>query len=436
MLSPRVLRNPSPGPRRLRAYLATPLIRNAYYLILSSTVTSALGLPFWVLAARKYPAADVGRASATVSALLLISGVAQLGLPTVLPRYLPGAARHTLRLVLRTYGGTVALSLVLGVIAAATSAVWSPPLGFLGDDAAWFALFVALAAAMTISNLQDSVMTGLRQARWVPVENAAFSTAKIAAVVALASSQPHKGIVLAWLLPQLAVLVPVNLAIFARFIPRHVSASEGAPLAWEGGQLRRVLLGNFAGGLSSLVITFLMPILVVNIKGAREGAYFFVPWTVSTALRLIAQNMATSMTVEAGFDEAQWRTHLRRAAIGIFRLLVPTVAVLLVLAHPLLSVFGAEYARAGTGALRLLALGTLPHAVSMLGLGLARIRHNGRFIAVVQTTDAATMLVLSAILIPSMGFAGAGVAWLVAQTVAAVMSTTALVRALRSPQVA
>lgn len=420
----------------LRAYLATPLIRNAYYLILSSTVTSALGLPFWALAARRYPAADVGRASATVSALLLISGVAQLGLPTLLPRYLPGAAQHTLRLVGRTYGGTVALSLVLGVTAAATSAAWSPPLGFIGDDATWFALFVVLAAAMTISNLQDSVMTGLRQARWVPVENAAFSIAKIAAVVALASSQPEKGIVLAWLLAQIAVLVPVNLAIFARFIPRRLSESASAPVAWEGGQMRRVLVGNFAGGLSSLVITFLMPILVVNIKGAREGAYFFVPWTVSTALRLIAQNMSTSMTVEAGFDEASWRAHLHRAAIGIFRLLLPTVAILLVAAHPLLSLFGSQYADAGTGALRLLALGTLPHAVSMLGLGLARIRHNGRFIAVVLTADAVTMLALSAILIPSMGFEGAGVAWLAAQSVAAVMSAAALFGALRSPRAA
>jgi O-antigen/teichoic acid export membrane protein len=304
-------------------------------------------------------------------------------------------------------------------------------LRFLGTDPDWFAIFVAMTVAMTVSNLQDSVMTGLREAKWVPLENVAFALAKIGFVVGFAATQPHKGIVLAWLVPLAATLGPVNIAIFARFVPRHSRLAGAGPATWPGAQLRRVMLGNFAGGVSSLVITFLMPILVLNIKGAREGAYFFVPWTISTALRLVAQNVATSMTVEAGFDEEQWPTHLRRAAKAIARLLLPAVLVILVGGHQLLELFGSSYAREGTSALRLLALGTLPHALSMLGLGLARIRHDGRFVALVQTTDAGTMLALSIILIPAMGFAGAGVAWLVAQTLAAALSARALVRGFR-----
>lgn len=417
----------------IREHLSAPLFRNAYFLILSSTLTSALGLPFWALAARNYTAASLGRASAVISALSLISGTAQLGLEAILPRYLPGSGDRTLRFVLRAYGLSAAVALVLGTLAAWTSQWWSPPLSFLGGDASWFLLFVASAVTWTISSLQDSVMTGLHKARWVPVENVSFGLAKIVLVVMLAASYPRAGVVLSWSAPLVLILIPVNAAIFVRFIPRHVRLTAGLPQTWASGDLRRLLIGNFAGDFSSLVIAFYLPILVLNLAGPRQAAYFFVPWTISIGLRYISQNMATSMTVETGYDEAKRRRNLLSASVGTFRLLVPAVIVVLIAGPFILGLFGHGYERAGTSALRLLALGTIPHAVSTLGLGLARVRHDGRFVGIVQVTDACVMLALSALLVPSIGIEGAAVGWIAAQTVAAAMSGRLLWRAVRGP---
>ncbi len=421
------------GLAAFRRHVSAPLFRNAYFLILSSTLSSALGLPFWALAARNYTAADVGRASAILSALALISGVAQLGMTSVLPRYLPSSGSRTRRFVLATYGVTVLLALALGALAAATSSLWSPPLRFLATDDQWFALCVGMTAIWTISALQDAVMTGLREARWVPVENVTMGVAKIALVVAFATSHPRAGIVLALLVPMVVLLVPVNAAIFGRFIPAHERATGSSAPSWRVQDIRRLIVGNFAGDTASLVIAFFLPILVVDLAGPRQGAYFYIPWTISIGLRFIAQNMAISMTVETAFDETKRREHLRKVLTGTFRLLLPAVVVVLLAGPYVLDLFGHRYAQAGTTTLRLLAIATIPHAVSMLGLGLARVRHDGRFVGAVQVTDAVVMLAVSAALIPSIGIAGAGIGWLAAQSVAAALCAPGLWRAYHAP---
>jgi hypothetical protein len=68
----------------------------------------------------------------------------------------------------------------------------------------------------------------------------------------------------------------------------------------------------------------------------------------------------------------------------------------------------------------------------MLGLGLARIHHNGRFVGLVQAADATVMLVASALLIPRIGIAGAGIGWLVAQSVAGALCAPTLWRGFTS----
>ena len=54
---------------RLAAHLQAPLYRNGYALVFSSAATSALGLVYWMLAARYYPTEVIGLNAALLSAL-------------------------------------------------------------------------------------------------------------------------------------------------------------------------------------------------------------------------------------------------------------------------------------------------------------------------------------------------------------------------------
>jgi len=411
---------------RIREHLSVPLFGNAYLLITSSAVMTALGLPFWALAARQYTPETVGLTATVVSAMMLVSGVSQLGMSSVLPRYLPGAQARTRRLIAMSYLGTGAVSIVAASLAASTSGTWSPPVRFLGENAAWFALFVGATLAWTLFSLQDSVVIGMRRARWVLAENAIYALAKLGLVVLLAGSYPHAGVFLAWTVPAIILVVPVNLVIFLRFVPHHEKNEIALERQWHGREMRRLIVGNYAGSLVGLVGTFILPILVANHLGARETAYFFVPWALTLGLGVVATSMTTSMVVEAAFAGSRLREYSRTVLGGMARLVLPVALAVVVLAPDLLGLFGPEYARQGTWVLRLLALGMLPNAVATLGLSVARIRHDGRLVAAVQCTVAAVAIGLTIILLPHIGIEGAGIAWLTSQVVAALMTTPTL----------
>jgi O-antigen/teichoic acid export membrane protein len=73
----------------LAAHVANPLYRTGYALTLSSGLTSVLGLAYWLLAARFYPAEVVGMNSAAIAAMTFLSGLAGLSLDGAYVRFVP-----------------------------------------------------------------------------------------------------------------------------------------------------------------------------------------------------------------------------------------------------------------------------------------------------------------------------------------------------------
>src|SRR3954463_13255604 len=97
---------------QLMAHLRTPLYRNGYALILSTGITSALGLLYWAVAAKFYQTENVGLNSAVISTMIFLSGISQINLQETMVRYLPVAGHRTPRMVIYTYLIVLALSVV------------------------------------------------------------------------------------------------------------------------------------------------------------------------------------------------------------------------------------------------------------------------------------------------------------------------------------
>src|SRR5512139_3328907 len=89
---------------RLIDHLRTPLYRNGYALVFSSTATSVLGVVYWVLAARYYTTEAIGLNSAALSTMMFLASLAQLNLMNALNRFVPSAGAATARLVISAYG--------------------------------------------------------------------------------------------------------------------------------------------------------------------------------------------------------------------------------------------------------------------------------------------------------------------------------------------
>jgi O-antigen/teichoic acid export membrane protein len=418
------------GRARLREHLSDPLYRTGYYLILGTGVTSLLGVGFWALAAHSYSARVVGLNAAAISAMTLVAEACTLGLSAVLVRYLPVAGGSTRRLVSRSYALTVSLALVFGLLAALSTGVWSPKLDFLGGGG-WLIGFVLATAATTIFTLQDSVLTGLRAAKWIPLENSLYAVAKLLLLAVLASTLTGSGPFVAWTAPLAFAVVIVNYLVFKRLIPSV--SGEGS---LDRGKLLSMATGNYAGKLFTLAGNLYMPILAANRVSAADAAYFFVPWMVSLAIELIALNVMTSLTVEAATDLDHLRELSRRALGQTMRLVIPVAALAAIVAPWALLIFGKEYADEGASLLRLLALGMVPNAIVTLGISVARIEHRGRVVVAVQGAHCIAVLALSALLLPSLGIDAVGYVWTASQTVLALVLCATLLRPLLFAQAA
>ncbi|HEU5098940.1 MAG TPA: oligosaccharide flippase family protein [Roseiflexaceae bacterium] len=406
---------------RLLAHLRTPLYQNGYALLLSGAATSGLGLVYWVLAARYYSPETLGVNSAALSAMLFLSGISQLSLNGVLVRFTPVAGRATKWLVIYSYLISLSAALVASCGFILGIEIWSPTLRFLNTNRLLLVLFVLATMVWCIFALQDSVMTGLRQAMWVPIENTLFSIAKIGLLIAFANVLQHYGIFASWTIPVALSLVPINLLIFRRLIPKHVEETPVEPSPHMRRQIIRFVGGNYLGTLFFLTSTTLLPIMVADQAGPRANAYFYQPWMITSALQLVAVNMTTSLTVEATRDRSKLSTYCFHVFMHTLRLLVPLVLVILLGAPYILQIFGRDYAAEGAGLMRLLALATIPNSVVLIYLSAVRVQNHIGRVVLVQGALCVLALGLSYLLLQRFHIVGIGLAWLMSQTVVAVV---------------
>jgi O-antigen/teichoic acid export membrane protein len=409
------------GRRPLRARRGEPLLRNGHLLFTSSILTSVFGAGYWALVTRLYPADTVGRNYAAISAMLLLAGVGQLNLSSVLVRFVPVAGARTGRLVLRAYIASAALTFALAAGFLLLVPKISPGLDFLHGPLVG-AGFAAAAAGYALFVLQDGALTGLRRPQWVVIENAVFAVVKIGAVVLFAVLVKPGGILLSWALALVVAVGVTNTFLFGRAIPRreHENNTLGSGVA--AGRLApttRYIACDYAGSLCWITATSLPPLIVLGRLGGAAAAYFSLAWVIAYTLYLLSLNMGSSLIVESATDPDRLVANCRRVLRHTGALLVGCILVMVALAPLILRVFGADYSAHGTTLLRLLLLSALPNLVVEVAVCACRAQRRMMTVVWVLAALCSLALVLIIVLVPVMGVAGAGAAWLIAQCVVA-----------------
>ncbi len=406
---------------QLIAHLQMPLYRNGYALLLSGIITSGLGMLYWMLATHIYSAEMVGLNSAAISAMMLLSGMSQMSMNSALIRFLGRAGIKSAKLILGCYAVAMILTIVTGFTYGLNVAYWTPALAPYFAGWVPVLLFTFSIGGWTIYALQDSVLAGLRQSVWVPVENIIGAVLKIVLLLALPVVLPVYGIFVAWMIPVALSVPPVNYFIFRYLLPIHLqeTAAQAKPVVWN--LVARYVLGNYMGTLSFLGYSTMLPILVTVRAGASANAYFYIPWMLATGLMLIGLNLTTSLTVEGAHDERKLSLYCFQVLRQSLLLVTPLVSLLWLGAPYLLYLFGTDYEREGTTLLRLLALSTVPNTILMLYLSVARVQNNSRGVILSQGALCLFLLGLSYALLPKWGIMGVGWASLISQIAVAIL---------------
>jgi O-antigen/teichoic acid export membrane protein len=404
----------------LVAHVRTPVHRDGYALVLNSGITAVIGLVYWMVAARTYPPHVVGVNAALISAMMFLAGISQLNLSNVLVRFVPDAGRRVRRLVVLAYAASLAVAGAVAAGFAGGLGIWARGLESVTSTSGFRVWFVAATMAWCVFVLQDSVLTGLGRAVWVPVENAVFSTVKLVLLVGLAAAAPVYGIFASWTGALLASLIPVNFIIFSRLVPRAVRSASRETVSVTRRELVRYIVADYAGAVSWLAATTLPPIIVTQTAGAAQNAYFSLGWVIAFPLYFVPASVGSALVVHAVREPDRLREYAHKAFVQGCRILVPAVAALVLAGPFLLRLLGHEYAEESVTVLRLVAFAAIPNVVNVLYVSVARVERRMSRVVVALTSQCVITLGLVVPLLRLYGIGGVGIAWLVGQLAVAV----------------
>lgn len=382
-------------------------------------VTSALGFPFWWIAAHFFATDVVGLAAAAISGMQLLGGIAALGLGALLVREIPRHPGHE-RGLIRSGLIVAGTAGIVGGFAAAylVSFVDEPlaPLSATPWNAAIFALGVSLTSLTIVA---DQSLIGLLRGEIQFIRNFVFAASKLlllAIVGWVIGGGSWAAIYAVW---SIGALLSLILVIGMAIVRLRVPTVTDAPAP----SLRR--LGSSAGGHFALNLALQlpvlgMPLLVTILGGAALNASFYLAWLIAAAASMIP--FALSSTLYAvGSRAPDALPQQMRLTLGLSVAAATVGAIgLAIIGGPLLRILGGGYADAA-GALVILAIASVPMVVKQHFHVLLRIRGQLTRATLICTAGGAVELTGAALGFVSGGLAGLAMGYLAGVAIEAIV---------------
>ena len=398
-------------------------------LIATTGVTSGLGVAFWWLAAHRASLSAVGNGSAAVSAMTLVGTFGMVGLNTAL---IPHLARRS-----RDGDGLLAAGLCAAAVVSAVLAacLWLAALligrGFApylhtGPEAL---VFIGGSALTGAGLVLDEALLGLMGGTPQLWRNCAFAVTKLAALAgftAIWHDQFGTSILTAW-----AAGTALSLAVAAALLRlrgiRLLSRPRWAVLRGIGrSTARNTWLNN-----TLLAPSLVGPMLVTGLLGAEQGGAFYVAYTVLGIAIMLSFHFTTALyaanSADPGGLAVKLRFTLRTCLLGG----VAGVPLVVAGAHPLLHVFGAQYAARATLPLIVMAAAYFGSVLKNHYVAVLRIGGKTNTAAVYATVTCVIRLAAMTAGGLAGGLLGVSVALLVSSTAEGLYAIPALRTALR-----
>ena len=407
------------GLRRLIAeFRHNSLLRNSLYQMSAVVVTSVLGYAYWVIAARLYSAYDVGLGAALISAVTLASLVSNLGLTSTLIYHLPRRANgHDWSLIVNAalLGGT-ATGLVAGAIMLVVLPSLSSQYAPIQDDPVFAFVLLVSVPLWTVGLVLDYAFIAERAAGGMLLRNAVFGFSKFPLIIipVLLASRGSLWIFASWAVAS-AVSILMGAIVLMRLGRAYVPVVRGAL-----GELRRMLgsmTGNHLTTLGGGIGLFILPTFVIIRLSVADNAYFYTTWMLGSLFFMVSSSVGNSLFAEGSHAAEELTQNVIRSIRIIAVLLAPAMLVYFVGGRYLLGVLGPEYPAHGLGLLLVLTAGAIPDAITNIYVSAERSQGRLKYCAALNICMAFITLALAWVLLPVFGIIGAGLAWLIAQSV-------------------
>jgi O-antigen/teichoic acid export membrane protein len=385
------------------------MIRNSVGMISGRAASMALGFLFWLLAARLFPPAKVGLTAGVVSAMMLCTQLALLGIGSAFIAYFPRHQRKPAALLDTAVSIVVVASLAAGAIFLLTASFSFHELRVVGGSALYVVMFLAMCVLGTLNILLDQVSIAIGRGGQVLSRNVVFGGV---AVVLL-------------LLLHAIVDDASSLTLFSLWIGAGVAAcAVGAAQLWralEGYRYRprldiglrrplvRVGLPNHALTLTERAPGLILPILVTELLSPTQNAFWYAVWMMAWVVYIIPISMGMALFAEASHRPESLARAVRSGVGSSLLFGVVSAAAIALLAGPLLGLLGSRYSAAGATPLRILLIAFVP--LTLVQVYFATCRATGKLAEAIVTGTVSGVVAVAAAAAVARSGGLSGMAW-------------------------
>jgi O-antigen/teichoic acid export membrane protein len=405
------------------------LVGTTVSLLATTGITTGLGLAFWWLAAHLVPVSEVGYGSAAISAMTLVGTFGMAGMNTVLIGHLAARPRDADGLLAAALCTAALISAVLAAGFCLIAVVLEPQLAPYLHSGTAVALFIGGSAVTGAALVLDEALLGTLGGAPQLWRNSGFAVIKLIALAGLVAVWHEllgTPILAAWAAGTLLSLIPVAIVLRRRGVTLLVRPQ------WRAlRQIGRASVTNTWLNNALQVPVLMTPMLVTGMLSAADGGAFYVASTVVMVAVMLPYHFTTALYAASTTDPsglaAKVRLTLRICLLGG----LVGVPLVILCAHPLLQLFGAQYAARATLPLQLMILGYFGSVLKNHYIALCRINRQITKAAVFATITLVIRLVAVIAGGIAGGLTGVAVALLVVMCAEGLYAVPALRAALR-----
>lgn len=396
---------------RIRTARSESLFRNSAFLVASTILGAICGFGSTILLTRLYSVQIVGLSAAAASAGALIDYLAQFGISYSLPRFLPTSTRRsalintmlTLTMVAALLGGCIFFLLP------AADKIYAAGGGLFIIAFLFCTTFDAGQTNLGVVLVADGLADKIARATIV------MSLVNLIAPAAFLFS----GMTGAYLARVIAGTV--GFFVFVRILTRRGHQFRPALSAAATRSLRRFTAGSYIADILSTLPLLILPIIILSRFGPSATAYWYTAVLIVSTLTQFPGAVSRALLPEASRRPSERRALVRRSAILMIGISIPTFIIAYIVAPQVISVaFGHKYAMGTVTPLRLL---LIPGLVSGVNSATGSVLVIAKKTLVLATTDGATTaLVLGMALIWAKNLDEVAICWVLSTTINTILT--------------
>jgi O-antigen/teichoic acid export membrane protein len=281
--------------------------------------------------------------------------------------------------------------------------VFSPQLLFLREG--WFLVaLIGFAAVTAVSTMQSTALIAARQGHLYLIQNTLLGVR--VPLIFVFASLGTLGVFLSWDVAFLATVLFGTVVLYY----------YGLSMKWEIDtkslrEIFRFSLGNYTAGIFQMA-PLIIPVMIVNAVGAREGAYYYIAHTLAMLFFTVPAGVSLSLFVEGSHEMPLRESSIKALKFAVL-ILIPAIAVIFLFGDKLLLVFGTQYSAQAVELLWLLAVSSLLSVIPSIYSSILIVQKKIKMLNYVNFAISALMLGVGYPLLLKYGIIGMGYAWVI-----------------------